>query len=331
MANLVITLHCNRQCPFCFARGRVDRETGRDADANMSRAGVRKIMAMLAGAGEKELRLLGGEPTRHPEFAEIVGEVMQQGFRVQVFTNGIMPAETADFLGGFPAERLSVLCNISPQAKDTKQQQQRRSHALERLGERTQLGITITSPDFEFEYLIDAIKELRLAKRIRVGVAQPIVGRDNEFLAPSDYRRAGRRVVQMARACIKEDILIGFDCGLTLCMFSEEELGMLMTCTQKFTSVCHPCIDIGPNLEVWHCFPLSEVLTTSLDDFDTRNEIVEYCNKLVRPYRSMGCMPQCLGCDYLRRGQCTGGCLAHAITGAHPKAPRYAKDLNVAL
>ena len=292
----------------------------------MTREDIRAAMDFMERTDERSLRLLGGEPTLHPEFIDIVNEGLRRNFHIHLFTNAIMTKETADFLAGVPAERLSILCNISPQAADTERQKAMRLYALERLGSRISLGITITSPEFEYQYLIDHTKRFKLRPKLRIGVAQPIVGKENEYLKPSDYRAAGRAIANMARACIKEDILIGFDCGMTLCMFSEEELGVLATSSDGYTSLCDPIIDIGPNLDIWHCFPLSEVLNSNLKKFQNRREAGQYYRAVVGAYRNLGCKPECMRCDFKRRGQCFGGCLAHAMNSLNKLPPREAPD-----
>ena len=222
MANLLITDRCNRRCSFCFAQSRVGRKERGKQSSNMSRENIRKVMKFQLSSGDPQLRLLGGEPTLHPEFIEIVEEALGEGFHIHIFTNGIMKKEIADFLSEIFDEKISILCNVSPQAADSKRKIERRSYALRQLGKVVQVGITLTSPQFDYQYLLGYIKKYKLKKRIRIGIAQPIVGQDNEFLKPAEYREAGKAIVNMAKECIKEDIMIGFDCGLTLCMFNEE-------------------------------------------------------------------------------------------------------------
>ena len=321
--NLVITNQCPRKCSFCFAQSRVGGVENKETKDFMPKESVYRIMEFLAKTDNKNLRLLGGEPTLHPDIMEIVEKAIKDDFHVHIFTNGIMSTAVANFLGDLPYEKLSVLCNVSPQAEDTEPQKERIKYALGKLEKKAQLGITLTSKEFEYEFLFDMIDRFKLQKRIRIGIAQPIVGKDNSYLLPSDYRETGKAIVKMAQECIKKDILIGFDCGLTLCMFSEEEIGIITKCTEGFRILCRPILDIGPNMDIWHCFPMSEVLNTHLDKFQTRNEIVNYFEKIVAPYKNIGCMPECLTCDYLRRGQCSGGCLAHTINSFNPLPPKY--------
>ena len=308
---------------------RISRDQQQNSTTHMTRDNVRKVMDFLARSGDRNLRLLGGEPTQHPELMDIVKEGLSRDFHIHIFTNCMMSRKVADFLGEQSPDRLSVLANISPQANDTQKQKEKACYALERLGQKAQVGITLTSPEFEFDFLLNYINRFKLRKRIRIGIAQPIVGAANDYLKPSEYRKTGRAIVRMAQHCIKQDILIGFDCGLTLCMFSEDEIGILAKCSEGFKIVCKPIIDIGPNLEIWHCFPLSEVLNSHLDNFETRNDIEHFYQIKTFSYRTFGCMPECLGCDYLRRGQCTGGCLAHSMNSLKRLPPRYAEDAPV--
>jgi len=300
------------------------KKQGNDS-TNMSRENIRKIMDFQLKSGDPQLRLLGGEPTLHPEFIEIVEEAMDKGFFVHVFTNGMMKKEIADFLSKIPDNKISMLCNVSPQAKDSDRKIAMRNYALHKFGKVVQVGITLTSPQFDYKYLLDYIKKYKLKKRIRIGIAQPIVGKENEFLKTSEYRETGKAIIQMVKECIKEDILVGFDCGLTLCMFNEEEIGILMKCSEGFVMNCSPILDIGKKLDLWHCFPLSEVLVSQLDYFQNRNDAVKFYIDQVKPYRTLGCMPECIKCDFLRRGQCTGGCLAHAMNSLNRLPPKQVK------
>ncbi len=321
--NILITNACARRCPFCFARSKIGQAEEGGSARHMSLAQMDGLMDFLERSGDKKLRLLGGEPTMHPQLEAIVTRALERGFHVHLFSNCMMPARVADFLARIPQERLSLLANVSVNELDSPQQKERVAYALAVLGPKVQLGITVTSPSFDYAYLIELINHYRLRRRIRIGIAQPIVGHDNAYLPPGQYRDTGRALAAMALACEREDVLIGFDCGLTLCMFSDEEFAILARCSEGFKSVCQPILDVGPDLQSWHCFPLSNVLNVDLADYDNRNAMVEDFRKKTAPYKSFGCMPECMRCVYLRRGQCSGGCLAHAMQSfaqGHPPA-----------
>ena len=279
----------------------------------MSLEQLDKIMDFLERSGDKQLRLLGGEPTCHTELVPIIDRALARGFQVHLFSNCMMPARVADYLASLPADKVSLLANVSISENDTLEQKKRVEYALSVLGKRVQPGITVISPDFEYRYLLYLIDRYQLRRRIRVGIAQPIVGHDNAFLPPEQYRTTGKALVQMALECEGRDVLIGFDCGLTLCMFDGEDFAVLARCSEGFKTVCQPILDVGPGMNVWHCFPLSDVDNLFFNDFQDRQAMIRVFREKTLPYRSFGCMPECRQCVYLRRGQCTGGCLAHAM------------------
>ncbi|MCG7853649.1 MAG: hypothetical protein MIO92_14115, partial [Methanosarcinaceae archaeon] len=210
---------------------------------------------------------------------------------------------------------------------DTDEQREQVHYTLKKFNQRLQVGITLTGPSMDYQYLIDYIDKYKLIRRIRVGIAQPIVGPTrNSHLATSKYRETGKFIVDMARECVKKDILLGFDCGLTLCMFTEEEIGILTKSADGYRGVCDPIIDVGPDLDIWHCFPLAETLNSKLEHFRTRREILKFYKKITMPYKQLGCMPQCVSCIYKKRQQCNGGCLAHAMNSLNKFPPRIAPE-----
>lgn len=319
--NILITNACGRRCAFCFAREKIGQAKGAAA-RHMSLTQLDAVMDFLELSGDRRLRLLGGEPTLHPQLEELVGRALARDFHVHLFSNCMMPEKTADFLAAVPPDRLSLLANLSPNPLDSAALKTRVAHALERLGPRAQPGITVYSPDFDYHPLIDLINRYKLRRRIRVGIAQPIVGRENAFLRPELYRETGRALVRMALDCEREDILIGFDCGLTLCMFEGDDFAVLARRSEGFRSLCRPILDLGLDaagrLMVWHCFPLSGLMNAPLADFPNRAALERHFQKKTAAYKSFGCMPACMDCAFLRRGQCAGGCLAHAIRSFGP-------------
>ncbi len=314
--NLLITTICNRKCRFCFAKMRL---AGKQATPFMSRKMINDVMDMLQKEDGRQLRLLGGEPTLHPEFSEIVDAAIERGLDVLVFSNGMMPEKSIAAIERHPVEKISILCNISPQADDHPSLIKRREEALKRLGCRMVPGVTISNIEEEIDIgqYLESIEKFGMKKQIRVGIAQPIVGKDNEHIHPKDYPKIGGIIVKMARQCIEKEVLLGFDCGMTPCMFSGDQWEVVMTCTSGYRSQCAPIIDLGPDGNLWHCFPLSEVFNEKLSSFSKRTEIVELYEKRMKPFHQFGCSPACVRCKFKRRGLCRGGCLAHAIQGAN--------------
>lgn len=131
MANIAITTACNRDCAYCFGRG------GRQAGAaNMSRETFAQALDFLERSGIGQARLLGGEPTMHPQFREFAEMALARGFRLLIFSNGLMPESVLRYLESLPPERVALLINVSP--RDIRQ-----DPAFRRLGSRVTPGFTI--------------------------------------------------------------------------------------------------------------------------------------------------------------------------------------------
>jgi MoaA/NifB/PqqE/SkfB family radical SAM enzyme len=78
-----LTFTCNLRCAHCYVGGHISPESHADADA------VLRNLAAGHARGAREVVLLGGEPTLHPEYARIVVDSVAMGYtRLVVDTNG---------------------------------------------------------------------------------------------------------------------------------------------------------------------------------------------------------------------------------------------------
>jgi radical SAM protein with 4Fe4S-binding SPASM domain len=109
-------------------------------------------------------------------------------------------------------------------------------------------------------------------------------------------------------------------------MWTAEEIGHMIRDNTHFTIVCGPVVDIGPSLDLWHCFPLSGCRNFHLDDFTTYQEIVATFRTLFDRYRGFGISGACMECKFFQRGQCTGGCLAHTLRDVHGPLTRITPE-----
>ncbi len=135
-----------------------------------------------------------------------------------------------------------------------------------------------------------------------------------------DYFALAPYIIELAGWCDQQDLNLTFDCGFVLCMFNEAQLGKLRYGNVHHEFFCRPAIDIGPDLQVWHCFPLSYKYVKKLDDFSQLSEIDRFYIEKFQPLRLFGGLPRCANCKYLRRKQCGGGCLAHKLHSFHVTA-----------
>jgi radical SAM protein with 4Fe4S-binding SPASM domain len=175
------------------------------------------------------------------------------------------------------------------------------------------LGINIYKAGQDYAYLIEAIKTYKLAPHVRVGLTQPIVEAKNRFARKMDLPGIASDLVSFAKAVYENRITYSFDCGFPFCMFTLDQHKQLLQYGVKFKSECAPIVDIGPDLSVWRCFPLINDVCGQLNQFDTRDDIIEHYHNKFKHIMAMGNRSKCPQCRYRVNKLCSGGCLARTL------------------
>lgn len=81
--DVYVTSQCNRRCTYCFLPSEFFA-----SGARMSLDAFSGVVTWCLRHGVGEITLLGGEPSLHPSFAEMVAAASGQGLDVRVVTNG---------------------------------------------------------------------------------------------------------------------------------------------------------------------------------------------------------------------------------------------------
>ncbi|MDH5477531.1 MAG: radical SAM protein [Nitrospinota bacterium] len=315
--NIVISDVCNRSCPYCFAALKVsypeDGKPGGDNGNYISTENFQRCLDFLKQSGERKLKLLGGEPTVHPRFIELVSMGLAGDFSVSVFSNGIWSAAVRSFFQSQQTSGVEFLINVNERNAQKERETLLQEKSLAVAGPRARLSFNIYRHDFSLAFATELIEKYGLKREMRLGLAHPVVGAENEYPPDSSLKTIGKRLIDQMRMLESRDILATFDCGFPLCMFDEEDFGVLVKCSNGFISICEPIIDVGADLSVWPCFPLAKVANTTLDQFPDKNAMVAAYAKSMGPLRQMGSMDECIDCKYMRRGQCCGGCVGRTI------------------
>ena len=324
MANLVISERCNLACSYCFASDYLDGHHGdiaRHSSPFIDLETFENWLDFLDRSNIDEIRLIGGEPSLHPHFQEILHRAMRRGKHILVFTHGLLSEGALASLEALPLDQVTVLVNMNASRHlhgPSPKENARRRETLLRLGGRVQLGFTIYQPDFSLDYLLPLILETGCQKSVRLGIAQPVLGGRNQYLHPKQYINAGRRLVGWAERAGREGVWLEFDCGFVRCMFSQTDLERLRQAGAGIAYRCNPILDIGLNEKALHCFPLAGTFHTELKLTLTAGELRAILVEKVRPYRLAGIYKECTICRYKQSGECMGGCLAATIRRFQP-------------
>ena len=323
MANLVISNVCNLHCAFCFAEDYL--RAAQPASAFISPSAFEARLDFLERSGVEAVRLIGGEPTLHPQFADLLERAQRRGKHVLVFTHGLLAEAALRALEAMPVETCTVLVNLTATAhppRPTETEQQRRREVLQRLGARALPGFTLSAPVALPDFLIPLIQETAASPRLRLGLALPAATGQNASLAQRYYPLAGRHIVKFAERAASAGIRLEFDCGFVRCMFSDADLEILRQAGADVDWRCNPVLDIDLDGRVLPCFPLAgqaqAMLTETVTAAELRAELIARLN----PYRQVGIYRECSACAFKRQTVCTGGCLAATLRRFRPAALR---------
>jgi MoaA/NifB/PqqE/SkfB family radical SAM enzyme len=275
----------------------------------------------------QDVRFLGGEPTLHPRFVELVDRARAADLGVVVFTNGLITEKALACLENLPAEECTVMVNVNePTAAGHDGAFRQRFETMRRLGKRALPGFNIYRLDCEMDFLIALIDDTDCKPVIRLGMAQPCLTGKNRYIHPGQYRAVAIKIVRLAHIATEADVKLDFDCGFVRCMFSDNDLDSLQKAGANVGWWCNPILDVDIWGDVFHCYPLSQLARFPLTSESEASELRRVFEALTHPYRLSGVFKECSVCPFKATGDCQGGCLATTIrrfrhTPFHLKVP----------
>lgn len=317
MPNILLTQKCIRSCPYCFARKHMHDAPPEDI---LKWEDLIYIVDFFQAGGDTNISLLGGEPFLHPEIVDYILYIISRGMHVTVFTSGVtsekMLADAVEKFEGLSPEHLSFVVNLNNPKDTPYSENETIGRFLSAFSRFSTLSINVYRLGFDYTYALNTINKYGLQRHIRLGLAHPIPGKKNMCIPPEKMRKMAEELMAMIPVFEAFDIHVGFDCGMPMCIFTDEELGKLFKHTFCHVSFrCGSAIDIGPDMDVWSCFPLSGYNKRSLFDFKDYAELRHYFEEFHKAVRTEvgGLYEKCDYCDYRQKDLCSGGCLSHCL------------------
>lgn len=311
--HIFVTSRCNLRCEYCFASKAIDEKY-----QDISLDSFRYILNFLEKSQMKILGLIGGEPTLHPRFSELL-QICKNDNRfdeIVLSTNGINIDEyITDVLD--PKFKLLVNCNSSASLGAERYAKLVRNVDLlyQTLpASNMTLGITIYD---ENQDLTDFLKlcDDHKVRHARMSIATTRNLSDNAIVY---FGRLKKKLMELYVALAKRGIAPNYDCNcVPNCVFSKSEIRQIESLFANLSKgkgkligqyVCKPIINVMPTLEAIRCFMFSSK-KISIKDFSDFTELRDYFYKNidVRILKEPTC-EQCNGCNLFQEQKCSGGC-----------------------
>lgn len=319
MANIILTSYCNLHCPYCFADTMIKTEDIK----NISIEQFKKTLNWLAD--EEKIGLIGGEPTLHPQFQEILKVVndysanRESPCQFVLFTNGIYLHKYLNYI----PQNMSILINLNqPQAMTTTQYSDmiNNINTLSRMGwfnnkhgiRKATIGCNICQEIDDYSFLWNVVKRFHLPA-IRMSVVAPTkteqLNNKEEY-----YEMMKPKFLQFVRDAKLSGTLLSPDCNqIPPCYFTKEEIDEIneaIVPEEQFDyPKCEPVVDVSIDFTAAGCFGCYE--RVDCNKFSNVNEFYRYILfKAMYPKIMGNCTGKCKGCEEFDLMKCQGGCLA---------------------
>lgn len=325
MPNIIINNYCNLSCPYCFANSILTEK-----NINIELSQIDKILNFIKKDNTDIIKigLIGGEPTLHPQFIQILDKIKDfhntyqyESFSV-LFTNGI---NLESFINNIPYN-MRILININNITNQIQLNQLYKTlNELYKINwlqdfhttnlfpfPKVILGCNICQEIDNYDFFWNIFEKYPdINKYIRVSVASP--NKTFQKINKEEYYKSLiKKFLIFINTSQKYYLNILNDCNqIPLCFFSANELKNINfnIFQLPFQSSCNPSIDINANFEATCCFGSNSYI--NCDYFDNLHELEHYFNsKIIIPKIENRSNLTCQKCQQFQLAKCQGGCLA---------------------
>ncbi|NQU17881.1 MAG: radical SAM protein [Candidatus Saganbacteria bacterium] len=310
MPTLMLTTKCPNSCDWCFAKS-IMQDYQSKSISEIKWEDFLSVVEFFKQSGKKNIILLGGEPTLHSKFMDILTYLNKENFTVSVATNGITDRSLIDKVAASNFQSLRFGLNSTSYFHYDQATQKKVDYFLSTIRMPILLSYTISEKDINDpkpEPILDRaylIMRYSLSSHIQFQIAVP--SSSNKCFIPfSRYREVFSLLNKWNTILKRNNITSGLDChSFPKCALPPDD----KLKNPLYFKCANFMIDIGPNLDVWPCFPLSDH-KVNLADFKNLAQIQEHFKTKLS--NSLVYDKSCSKCGEKRN--CDGGCFGFSKT-----------------
>lgn len=314
MPNIAINNYCNLRCPYCFADDMI-----KEKNKFMPLDNYKKVLKYLISNRSGRIGIIGGEPTLHPLFKQILIETNQccnaANVTALLFTNGINLEQFIPYIG----THTNILINYNNPHNMTIEQKTKLDLTMKHIQElgwfynnKVKIGCNLYLDCEEYDWIWNAVETYEI-RAIRLSVTSPGGIYTNWRNNKHEYFIKMKPIfLNFIKKIEEKNLTVNLDCGhIPACYFSKEEIELISKVSGKqyTTFNCDPVIDITPDLQVTPCFGSYNPIPLDLDkNIQGLNRFFLYNHNIPKALNNI--QGQCASCKNLKEFQCQGGCLA---------------------
>jgi len=317
---LTINRACNLRCKWCYAQG-----TGFNPEDSMSPEVLSSSLDLFSGLGLQAVILIGGEPTIHPRFLEIVQEIRKRGMDAYVVTNAISFANPKFLDKAIEAGIGSITVSLkasNPEdfkastGKDSFKKTMRAIRNIADRGVSHVVNVTVCESVAEhFDEMIEVVKQSG-ATAFSIDTGKPIL--DHDRAVSSDGMETPEQMAgfftevypKLIASCLRFSVKV----AIPFCLFERSFINQLIADGNIMTG-CQMTqgkgIIVAPNGDIIPCNHMCDNPIARLgSDFDDASSFRTFRSKpqTVQFYDAVSAAPaeRCVSCSYWH--MCGAGC-----------------------
>lgn len=307
MPTVMLTAICPNSCPWCFARSRMEEYRARGI-REISWEDFLRVVDFYERSGKDEMVLLGGEPTLHSRFMDILGHLQARGFSILVATSGLCPEPLVEAIAERPFPNLEFSVNSTSYFDYAPEVKTKVDHFLRNIPHPKALSYTLTGKDLGEKSLLPLLDRLflimkfSLVRHLQFQIGVP-GGGNRDFVPLERYGSLLELLREWSRILKANGFSFGVDCHCIPPCSLREDLPPPFPVRSQCSSFM---IDIGPGLEIWPCFPRSGQIF-HLQDFRSFAEVDTFFSRRAGE-ENLRYEGFCAPCGQRLSGRCDGGC-----------------------
>jgi len=311
--NVILTYRCNLSCEYCYERGT------QFACNDMTLFDFESLLQWLKKNNKNKIILLGGEPTQHKEFPEILALCERYRFSVALLTNMLFDKTIARCLSTY---KYNLIVQANVNHPDTYVDDTYRTviDNVEYLYDKVVFSLRYNL----YHKSYDSSDIIKLAKRTRSIIRFSLTnsplsceGKDRKTTVHTHYFDPNNQNVirSFIEACEKAGVSAYFARPIPKCYFTKKEIlrykknGIKFKCYIGRNGDYAARLNVNPDLTVLGCFGVP-IQGPPITTFKTYHDVSAFYEEHFVRLRSVPAMQECSSCYAYFDGSCQGGCLS---------------------
>lgn len=320
--NIAITSKCNKGCSYCFARESMDIFS-KTSDSVMT---IKTFESILKKHDGPVVKILGGEPTQHPDFEGILKSCERFNKKATLISNFLFDDKTLEIIkknidigiiNGFLINSTDLdvgkrMENFSKNFNDLylSLYPLKKEHMLS-------CGITIDQDKDEkyyFDYINMLSENLVAIERMRLSLNFPGSSNNKNDFYFLNNKNLGKVYFSIVKHLVDIGIPPSCDCIIYPCMFENREIfKYVKKFVEKTKSSCWGApFDVFLDKSVTFCYPTKDSIKINFDNYISTSQMQDDLSirqKAIKNLNKKNIPKQCFCCEYYKDNVCDGPCL----------------------